>query len=359
MASPVFFLPLQQPVEGQDGLELPLDLKHGLPALIDDLTAKTPFKPQGPLGLKTSLGKPRRPAAIADHWLQLVGETLAPGISCDVFDTLSITTRGLEEPASLQEVAQQKNIGGFRVADDPALGPGITVPMAEESLLNEITCAHGAGQYASLAVLNPVRPHPHMGFGGVISALGLGLVDRKTKLVLHEDVRPKVDTPLCAGCGSCLDVCIFDAIKFDGGRAAIDHTLCTGCGECMDACFMAGIAPEHVSQVVAFQEKVADSAAAVMANRSGMVPCFNFLVRLDRSSGGGGSRKRLGDVGILASFDPVALDQAAWDMIIGQTGENLAAWSGFPREPEAMLARAVRVGLGSRSYDLLEVLPKK
>jgi len=358
MSSAVFFFPLPKPDPRQEGLEVPLDLRHGLKALASALLRSENKSFGNTPGLKTSLGKPRRPGAISFQWHQFLAETLAPGKSWEIFDTLSITTKGMDEAASLKETADQKGFPDFTVADDPALGAGDQAVIPDGSALDEVTIAAGLARYDSLGVLNPVRPHPHLGLFGMVPSLGLGLVDRQTKLLLHEDVRPRVDTPLCAGCGSCLEVCIFDAIQFNGGRAAIDHTQCTGCGECMDACFMAGIAVGSFGEVSTFQEKVAESAAAVMAGRNGPVACFNFLVRLDRSIGGS-SRKMLGDVGILASFDPVALDQAAWDLITEGLGEDLAVWSGFPQNPEALLARAVGVGLGSRQYHLTEVLPEK
>ncbi len=359
MGSKVFFLPLPEENPQQQGLEIPLDLKDGLTALVRALGRSQNTTMSGTLGLKTSFGKPRRPGALSPSWHKTIAEALAPGKSWGVFDTLSITTKGLDKPLSFQETATQKGFPDCVVADDPVHGAGFSGVLPEDSLLPSVTCASGLKNYGSLGVLNPVRPHPHLGFFGMIPSLGLGLVDRQTKLALHEDVRPSVDTPLCAGCGSCLDVCIFDAIIFNGGRAAIDHNLCTGCGECMDACFMAGIAPNSPSQVVSFQEKVADAAAAVVATQAGPVAYFNFLVRLDRSSGGGGRRKRLGNLGVLASFDPVALDQAIWDLIISRSGEELPLWSGFSQDPDAVLARAEKLGLGSRQYDLTEVVPKK
>jgi len=355
MVSPVFFFSLADPGAGHHGLEVPLDLEAGLSALGQALLQKDGFPEQGALGLKTYLGKPHRPVTITYPWHKTVAEALAPGEPWSAFDTLSITTKGLDEPTSFLEIARQKGVSACAVADDPALGAGETCG----SPFAKVTCAAGLKQYDRLATLNPVRPHPHLGFWGAVADIGLGMVDRQTKLTLHEHVRPQVNTPLCAGCGSCLDVCIFDAIKFNGGRAAIDHTLCTGCAECMDACFMAGIAADQFGQVVTFQEEVADAATAVAAQQGALMACFNFLVRLDRSSGSGGRRQKLGDIGILASFDPVALDQATWDLLKQRTGENLAAWSGFSGDPEAMLTRAVHSGLGSRQYDLVEVLQKK
>ena len=74
------------------------------------------------------------------------------------------------------------------------------------------------------------------GFHGALMATGHGLAARAGKLAQTEALRPSVDTPMCAGCGVCMEVCNFDAIRLEGGRATIDHELCTGCGQCFRAC---------------------------------------------------------------------------------------------------------------------------
>jgi len=46
----------------------------------------------------------------------------------------------------------------------------------------------------------------------------------------------QVDVELCAGCGSCADVCQFNAISVDDGLARIDAAACMGCGVCVAHC---------------------------------------------------------------------------------------------------------------------------
>ncbi|MFC2037640.1 4Fe-4S binding protein, partial [Chloroflexota bacterium] len=46
----------------------------------------------------------------------------------------------------------------------------------------------------------------------------------------------QVDADLCAGCGSCVDVCQFSAILVDDGFACIDAAACMGCGVCVSKC---------------------------------------------------------------------------------------------------------------------------
>lgn len=329
----------------------PLEGLAGLVAAVLERT--TP--PDGPWLVKTSLGPPGRPAAVTPGWTARVAAALPGGVTGACVDTLSITTAPLQEPAGHAHAARAKGYGSggpapaYRVADDPALGASPQV--------DGIGLAAGAAGAAGLAVLTPVRPHPHLGFSGALASLGLGLVDQATKLSLHADIRPQVDTPLCAGCGSCLAVCIYDAIVIRAGRSWIDHELCTGCGECMNACFMAGIAPEDAAGIVRFQERVATAAAAARRGTvAGTRPAIflNFLMRRDRGAGGPARRRKpLGDLGVLAGTDPVAVDVATRDLIAEHGGGSVAAWSGFSQGPDELLHRAEELGLGAGEYRLL------
>jgi hypothetical protein len=329
----------------------------------------------GPGGwaLKVHFGGPNRPAAVDPAWARTVANLLAgPGAARPprgtfAFDTLSITTEGLHDVPSHYALAAIKGFGGptadlpFVVADDPQRGPALAATVPVGSALAAHTVAAGLAGIAGLCVLTPVRPHPHAGLRGALTTLGLGLADRAGKLNLHRDIRPQVDTPLCAGCGVCLTVCLFEAIKLAGGRAYIDHTLCTGCGECMNVCFMAGIEADQAVGIPAFQAKVADAALAARDRLVGPLPdrqaYFSFLMHLDRHGAGTRSRNRrqLGDLGILASHDPVALDQATWDLIEQGIGGPLATWSGFQQVPDSLLNHAEAIGLGRRAHQLVTV----
>jgi len=361
----VYYWPVE-PVRNE--LE-PLDLRPGLVRLGRALRANGAARTWA---LKVHLGARHRPAEVNPQWSRAVAELLADGGKAPhpdsfIFDTLSITTQGLDEAVAHLDLARDKGYVAatgllpYVVADGPDEGKSLLAELPADSILARHTLAGGLDGVDGLAVLTPIRPHPHLGLRGAVSTLGVGLADRAGKIALHQDIRPQVDTQLCAGCGECMTVCLFDAIQLNAGRAFIDHTRCTGCGECMNVCFMAGIGPEETAGVPRFQAKVADAALAASNRISGGNTSrrlfFNFLVRLDRQSGGARTRKRerLGDIGVLAALDPVALDRATVDLISERMGGKLSDWSGFNQSPDAMLARAESIGLGQTAYDLVTV----
>jgi heterodisulfide reductase subunit A-like polyferredoxin len=46
----------------------------------------------------------------------------------------------------------------------------------------------------------------------------------------------QVDGDLCAGCGSCAEVCQFAAISVNDGFAHVEASACMGCGVCVAHC---------------------------------------------------------------------------------------------------------------------------
>ncbi|MGD9547172.1 MAG: DUF362 domain-containing protein [Candidatus Krumholzibacteriia bacterium] len=339
-----------------DGLSPP-DPGAGLADLVRRVGAP-PGAPRGAAwGLKIRLAPPGFAPGVQPSWLAALAASLGAGPESFAWDSLSITTRGLDTPAGLLAQAERQGYAApgsalaFRIPE--AAGPGQSSPAGETTQPPVLDLAPAA----ALATLTAIRPHPHLGFWGAVGDLGLGTASREAKLDLHRDIRPRVDTPLCAGCGACLNVCLFDAIVIKAGRAVIDHVRCTGCGECMSVCFMAGIAPEAAAGIGRFQAGVAAAAAAAAGSFAGRTFHAAFLVDMDRHTSGAGKRTRplLGDLGILASRDPVALDQAVWDEITRACGGPLKTWSGYAQDPGVLLDEAAAAGLGSRDYLLAPV----
>jgi formate hydrogenlyase subunit 6/NADH:ubiquinone oxidoreductase subunit I len=46
----------------------------------------------------------------------------------------------------------------------------------------------------------------------------------------------QLDEGRCIGCGTCAEICPFDAIAVPDGRALVDVSRCMGCGVCIDRC---------------------------------------------------------------------------------------------------------------------------
>ena len=70
----------------------------------------------------------------------------------------------------------------------------------------------------------------------ILSVFKYGSSALKKIMKRMEGVEVKVNRDICAGCGECFKVCIYDAMKMIDGKAMIDQEACLGCGRCERKC---------------------------------------------------------------------------------------------------------------------------
>ena len=222
--------------------------------------------------------------------------------------------------------------------------------------------------------LTHFKGHESTGFGGTLKNIGMGCGSRAGKMIQHAAGHPEVQQSLCRGCHRCAKECGSDAITYDANnKAVIDQTKCKGCGRCIGACNFDAIYSQCDSANEMLDRKMAEYAAAVCAGR----PCFHISLVQDISPNCDchceNDAPILPDIGIFASFDPVALDQACADACLNaqplpnsQLGQNLAkpGWnchhdnfkdSNPNIEWKATLEQAEKIGMGTRQYVLKKV----
>ena len=214
------------------------------------------------------------------------------------------------------------------------------------------------------------KGHELFGFGGALKNIAMGCTTPAGKQFLHSDVKPRVDRGLCVACGTCIRSCAAGAISAgDEGKSKIDPKACVGCGECVAACPAGAIPINWETASEPLLEKSAEYAKAILANKGGRAAFFNFLMRMspDCDCYDWNDAPFVADVGILASRDPVAVDQASADLVnSGQVlassrlkgaapgGDAIAAATGV-RGWRRILDYAEEIGLGTREYELVRL----
>ncbi|MFO7655341.1 MAG: DUF362 domain-containing protein [Candidatus Krumholzibacteriia bacterium] len=315
------------------------------------------------VALKVQVGERGRPAPLPPAWVQPLARQLADAGMLPFFTDTCALQRGhlsngvLHARAAHDRGFEPVSAGApYLVADGLAGEAAVRVPVPGRNG-RSATVAQLAVRADALVTVAHVTGHLQSGLGGVLMALGHGLASRAGKLDQSEALRPRVDTPMCAGCGVCLEICNFDAIRLEGGRAVIDQARCTGCGQCMTVCYMEGIRPDIARGSPVFQERVAEHAAAVLRGKEGRTGHLALLMRVTNhaDSVGRSERPLFPDIGVLAATDPVALDQAVLDLVARETGRPLTAWTDRQPDPEPLLAHAEALGVGSRSYRLAQL----
>ena len=225
----------------------------------------------------------------------------------------------------------------------------------------------------ALICLSRVKGHLACGFGGTIKNLAMGLGSRSQKQAMHASVRPRFqDEELCSGCGSCVEICPAGAVSISGNRAQFDHEDCVGCGECIAICDTGALEILWNESPDVLQEKMVETAEPILALKSGKLAFFDFLLDItpDCDCWTFSDNPIVENIGILASFDPVAIDQAAVDLINqrpGLPGSRLgtAMEPGtdkfralFPRvDWRRQLVYGEERGVGSTRYELVELDP--
>jgi len=221
--------------------------------------------------------------------------------------------------------------------------------------------------------MNHFKGHEMTGFGGALKNLGMGCASVGGKLFLHSGSSPKIHESYCTGCRVCEKYCNYDAIKVGKDKIAhIDYEKCTGCGQCIAVCQYdsARVVWQNSSETVS--KRVAEYAYAVLKDKPSFHINFIIDVSPDCDCWGYNDYPIVPNIGIAASFDPVALDQASTDMVTAAPAlpgsricdnHNHGDMKGSDKfsmaHPDtfwqAGLEHAEKIGLGTRKYELIEI----
>lgn len=256
---------------------------------------------------------------------------------------------------------------GLRGTDDT------TVPVRNGEYCKEAYIGRAVMDADIFISLTHFKGHESTGFGGAIKNIGMGCGSRAGKMQQHNSGKPIVHDDLCRGCRRCAKECGSDAITYENGKAVINQDICKGCGRCIGACVFDAIENQNWNANEILGRKMAEYSQAVCDGR----PTFHISLVRDISPNcdchGENDAPILPDVGIFASFDPVALDQACVDACLhatpmpnSQLSDNLADphWhhhhdNFLDSNPNVRwketLEHAEKIGLGTREYELIQM----
>ena len=240
-------------------------------------------------------------------------------------------------------------------------------------LLNEVDIGQEIREADAMIALSHFKGHELTGFGGAIKNLAMGCSSREGKLEQHSTVAPDISAQQCTACGACLKACAHDAIDLRSGKAVIDAARCTGCGRCITICEPRAVRINWNEESSLVMKKMAEYALGAVSGKGQKVLFINFITQVSPACDcyGHSDAPIVADIGILASADPVALDQACADLVNQARGlPDTAMQSGhqpgcdkfrgvYPEiDWEVQLDHAEKIGLGSRQYQLILLQPK-
>lgn len=227
--------------------------------------------------------------------------------------------------------------------------------------------------------LNHFKGHNFASLGGALKNIGMGCGSRAGKKEQHSSGQAHINASLCRGCRQCLANCANGGLVFDESvrKMTVNTDNCVGCGNCLGACNFDAIGFVNDTANEMLSRRIAEYSKAVLDGR----PNFHITLVMDISPSCDchceNDTPMLPNIGIFASFDPLALDQACVDAC--QKAEPLPGSQLYEAvhgcdfhdegnhfnnlHPESdwksCFEQAEKIGIGSREYELITIDTRK
>ena len=261
------------------------------------------WEPQGRVAVKLSTGEPPasnylRPELIAG---------LVQSLDGTIVECNTAYGGSRAETAMHYQVAEDHGftaIADFQILDEEG---SMTLPMQGGTRLSENYVGAAFEDYDSYLVLSHFKGHSMAGYGGAIKNISIGLGSSEGKAWVHSAGSSRTN-------------------PWGGDQDA-------------------------------FLESMAEAGKSVSDYLGDQIVYINVMNRLsvDCDCDGNPAEPDMHDIGILASTDPVALDQACIDLVYGaEDGQSLVNRI-ESRNGLHTLEHAQQIGLGSRSYELVSI----
>lgn len=303
--------------DGQEGVSLEEDMAEGTAEDIAEVYMTTDispeglmkvyealqWEPEGPVAVKLSTGEPPasnylRPELIRDL-VQYVDGTI---VECN-----TVYGGSRAETAMHYQVAKDHGfteIAGFQILDEDG---SMALSVEDGARLTENYVGAHFTDYGSYLILSHFKGHSMAGYGGAIKNISIGLASSEGKAWIHS-----------------------------GGTS---RTNAWG------------------GEQDAFLESMAEAGRSVMDALGEDIVFINVMNRLsvDCDCDGNPSEPDMHDIGILASSDPTALDQACVDLVYGAEDGGSLVNRIESKNGLHTLEHAEKLGLGNRTYNLVSV----
>lgn len=189
-----------------------------------------------------------------------------------------------------------------------AQGPDLELPIPKGKVIHKNFVGKDIANYDSMLVLSHFKGHPMGGYGGALKQLSIGVASSYGKAYIHGAGDPKQ---------------IWTA----------DHD--------------------------SFLESMADAASSVVEYFKGNAVYINVMknMSVDCDCCAVAEDPCLADMGVLASTDPIAIDQACIDLVYGCDDPGKAHFLERVESRNGVhtIESAAALGFGSREYELVEV----
>ncbi len=349
-----------------------------LERLLKEIGLMNYFSPDEWVAIKTHFGSEGAHRVVRPMFLRKVVEALKR-IGAKPFVTDTVRIKGLD----YLEVANQNGINHLSVGAPVVLADGLygndSIMVNAGEILGKIAVASVIHDVPAMVVCSHVKGHINAGYAGAIKNLAMGGVSSSHRTcgwkcgrgAMHTIGEGELvwDAEKCELCYQCSDICPLDAITFRDDKLEWDGNICWRCGRCERVCQSQSLTlPGDDTR---FMRALAEAARTVTGTfEPDKIIYINFLTEIQPECDcmPMADVPVMQDLGILISQDLVSVEQASIDMLRqspplpGSLAADKKIASGediflkIHNKPYIIqVEEAERLGLGSRSYELLEV----
>ena len=321
-------------------------LETGMNLFLEIIQKELPAKK---VGIKVHFGETKNNTHISPHYFDCIHNYYSEPyyVECNV---LYRGDRTLSSNHIKVAEAHGFNNLPIKILDGEDGTDYLSVPIHQQHI-QEAKLGRGLSEFNNLISVAHFKGHILTGFGGSIKNVGMGLGSRSGKMEMHSSTVPVVNRGKCTACEECANNCDFNAITVRD-FASIDTSLCVGCARCIAICPSSAISidwdstPQNI-----VMERIAEYTLAATFQRKWAY--INFLTNMTTECDCMNMVQKpfINDLGILMSFDPVALDQASLDLIKAREGKD-PFFAENSIDSAHLLAYAEEIKLGSRKYNL-------
>mgnify|MGYP002673100090 CR=1 FL=1 len=329
------------------------------------------------VAIKLHFGEPGNLAFLRPNWARTVADFVKErGGKPFLTDCNTLYVGGRKNALDHMDSAMLNGFNPMTTGCQIIIGDGlkgsdeVEVPVAGGEYVKNAKIGRAIMDADVFISLTHFKGHEEAGFGGCLKNIGMGCGSRAGKMEQHNAGKPHVARKHCIGCGQCRKICAHGAPIIENGKAHIDHDRCVGCGRCIAVCPKDAVRIDWDESTTNLNCKIAEYTKAVVDGR----PCFHISLVIDVSPNcdchAENDMAIVPNVGMFASFDPVALDMACVDAVNAQTPLRGSAADDehakahvhdhFQRlHPDtnwrSCLAHGEKIGIGTREYELIKI----
>lgn len=325
--------------------------------------------------VKIHFGEPGNLAFLRPNYAKTVVDVIKSlGGKAFLTDCNTLYVGGRKNALDHIDAAYENGFSPFSTGCHVIIGDGlkgtddIEIPVADGEYVKNAKIGRAVMDADIFISLTHFKGHEATGFGGALKNIGMGCGSRAGKMEMHSSGKPYIETELCVGCGMCEKICAHEAAVLANKKAKINQDKCVGCGRCIGVCPQDAVQPASDESFDILNKKIAEYSKAVVDGR----PHFHISLVVDVSPYCDCHAENdipiVPDVGMFASFDPVALDVACADAVNKQPaipGSLLEKTISHEHDHfhavspntnwKVCIEHAEKLGLGSSHYELIEI----